>query len=191
MIGVNFQPGSQEGSGNAKPSSGSGVQEAIKVLSLRLPRVLGAQAAVPAPLLTSQGSGGNPRVDSIVNQIMARLPQQNMTAPMMAGDPQSDGPSFSGSAQPNYQPQPQPWTPPANFDPRVIIGGPLQPRWPGQSQDDNGGPMPGAVLPAPYPGVDIAPFQPPFPNITEPIFKRDAPSFGGGSDQPNFDSPLF
>ena len=76
MFGVNFQPG--YGNGNdqqreSRPSGGSGVQEAIKILSLRLPKVVGAQAAAPMALLTSQGSGGNPRVDGVVNQVLSRM----------------------------------------------------------------------------------------------------------------------
>ena len=74
--GVSFQPAT----GNMSPvdqqrarAAGGGVQEAIKILSLRLPKVVGAQALAPSLLLTSQGSGGNPRVDSVVNQIMQRM----------------------------------------------------------------------------------------------------------------------
>lgn len=79
--GVNFQPGQQsygQQNGQRGPSrlsggSPQGVQEAIKVLSLRLPKVVGARAVSPAPLLTSQGSGGNPNVDSIVESVLSRM----------------------------------------------------------------------------------------------------------------------
>lgn len=76
MFGINFQPGMQEQqgqNGNGSRPSGGGVQEAIKVLSLRLPKVVGAHGIAPMPLLTSEGSGGNPRVDSIVQQILSRM----------------------------------------------------------------------------------------------------------------------
>src|SRR5688572_16227147 len=110
--GVNFQPGGGQDLTQERPrNAGSDVQEAIKVLSLRLPKVVGAQAAVPQALMQSQGGGGN-RVDSVVNQILARImptgqpqsqpmptmaPQQPQQAPAPQG-----APSFSGSAAPNY-----------------------------------------------------------------------------------------
>jgi hypothetical protein len=95
--------------GQSRPSAGSGVQEAIRVLSLRLPRVVGAQSAASMPLLTSQGSGGNPMIDSIVNQVLSRVPQQGR--PQGPPQPRSSvpdfsGPSFSGAAMPQYQPEP-------------------------------------------------------------------------------------
>lgn len=71
MIGVNFQPG-VSGTGPNARTGDTGVQEAIKVLSLRLPKVVGAQGIAAAPLLTSQGSGGS-RVDSVVNSILGRM----------------------------------------------------------------------------------------------------------------------
>jgi hypothetical protein len=195
MIGVNFQPGAQDlGSqqSDGRPSGGSGVQEAIRVLSLRLPKVLGAQSAASLPLLTSQGSGGNGRIDSIVNQIMSRLPQGAPAMPGMSGPPAQDGggPSFSGAAVPSYQAPntPQPWSPPPGFNPRVIIG-PPPPRWPGQSGYDNElsgrGPMPGAIVePPPFPGRDF-PFQNPTP-APSPV-----PRQSNSYDQPDFNTPLF
>jgi hypothetical protein len=115
MIGVSFQPGSQEfgqggQDGQSRPTAGSGVQEAIRVLSLRLPKVVGAQSPAAMPLLTSQGSGGNPMIDSIVNQILSRIPQQGRQASPVPAAPRSEapdmtGPVFTGAAQPTYQPQ--------------------------------------------------------------------------------------
>ncbi len=60
------------------------------------------------------------------------MPQQGMQPPMgqmsemsQMSKMQPQGPSFSGSAQPNYQPQAQqPWAPPQGFAPRVVIGDP-------------------------------------------------------------------
>lgn len=73
--GVSFQPGSADATdaNQARRTSGSqqGVQEAIKVLSLRLPKVVGAQASAPAPLLSAQGSGGR-HVDSIVESVLQK-----------------------------------------------------------------------------------------------------------------------
>lgn len=109
MIGVNFQPGSGSGGGSGQRRDGNqaGVQEAIKVLSLRLPKVVGAQGIASAPLLQSAGSDGN-RVDSVVNSILGRM------FPTGQGEPPSNVPSFGtapaqmgessgyGTAAPNY-----------------------------------------------------------------------------------------
>lgn len=71
--GVTFQPGAMGGEQPNGQRRDQGVQEAIKVLSLRLPKVVGAQALAPQPLLTSPGSDGNPRVDSIIENILKRM----------------------------------------------------------------------------------------------------------------------
>lgn len=180
--GVNFQPGGgQNGTGETKPGGNQGgVQEAIRVLSLRLPKVVGAQSAAAMPLLTSQGSGGNSRVDSIVQQIMSRIGGNAPSAPMMPAQTAPDNaPSFSGSAQPNYQPQSQPsWMPPPGFTPRIVITDPL-----GQGDFTTGpdgrpsGGVPGAIEQAPFPGMDFPlPSAPPTPSPWERLGKI----FGGG-----------
>ena len=191
--GVNFQPGGTMGEqAQPKPSQGSGVQEAIKVLSLRLPKVVGAQGATPMALLGGQGSGGS-RVDSVVNQVLSRImptgqPQQTPTAQVPSG------PSFTGSA--TNQP-------------------PAMPSWPwgGQQQQAPqqpfGGMTPRVVMPSPVPqgdfsvGPDGRPigggqtmigelpqgFQPPQPNfdrIGQLLGGFTYP--GGGQEQ---DTPLF
>ena len=87
ITGVSFRPGDpqQQQYGQSNGQSSNPVQEAIKVLSLRLPKVVGARATAPTPLLTSQGSAGN-RVDSVVNQVLARIFGQGaapVAAPMI------------------------------------------------------------------------------------------------------------
>src|SRR3990167_2922620 len=72
MIGVNFQPGTDPNGQTDPRRASTPVQEAIKVLSLRLPRVVGANAISPQALLSSPGSGGN-RVDSVENTILQRM----------------------------------------------------------------------------------------------------------------------
>lgn len=127
--GVNFQPGMGQGGeqSQAQPSAGSGVQEAIKVLSLRLPKVVGAQAAAPMALLSGQGSGGS-RVDSVVNQILSRImptgqPQQtpmaNLSAPSQQPTPMPSWPWMPQQQEQPWQTAPKP--------PRVTIGNP--PTW--------------------------------------------------------------
>lgn len=133
MIGVNFQPGGGfQGGPQQKPGGNSnGIQEAIKVLSLRLPRVVGAQAISPQGLLGAPGAQGN-RVDSVVNQVLSRMFPSGgqMTSPSFgtAPEPQMDSgnaPSFSGGyGQTPYQPpQAAPFTLPSNFNPRIVFDG--------------------------------------------------------------------
>lgn len=70
--GLSFQPGTGQEDEERRRRS-SGVQEAIKVLSLRMPRVVGAAAPAPSALLNAPGSGGNPQIDSVVNQVLQRV----------------------------------------------------------------------------------------------------------------------
>lgn len=169
MIGVNFQPGAnqdngQNGNGGSRP--GSGVQEAIKVLSLRLPKVVGAQAAVPMPLLTSQGGGGN-RVDSVVNQVLARVMpggQMPMGQPQGAG-PVSQDQGFLGGANPFQTLQ---------RAPRVNIGDrEPQPIQQAPAVDHAPNPYPFERGPArEAPSVDVAPSSP-MPAPTPPQAPTD------------------
>ena len=171
--GVNFQPGSQDpyGTNTQRQSGGqpSGVQEAIKVLSLRLPKVLGARAVSPQALLSSPGSGGNPRVDSVVNTVLSRMfptgaPPSAPSAPMVPG------PNTMGGMETYRQA-------PTRF-PRVT---------------------PGERAPVPVrqdPAIDTAPNPYPFPRAPEPppmdvpsspspdieaMFRAIQGTFGGGS----------
>ena len=138
MIGKSFQPGEDNKAVQAGEARGSGVQEAIKVLSLRLPKVVGAQGMTPMPLLQSQGSGGNPRVDSIVQSVLSKIfptGQAAPQAPVMGqsfapeSSPMPAGPSFTGDVQPSYR-QPtreeqQPYQPIPIPSPRVVVDNPF------------------------------------------------------------------
>jgi hypothetical protein len=185
MIGVNFQPGSGSGGGGSRPTGNpNGVQEAIKVLSLRLPKVVGAQGIAPAPLLQSGGSNGmGSRVDSVVNSILGRMfptgqqPPSNMpsfgTAPPMSSAPNM--PNFGGMSQPqggaDYTVNP--WS----QIPRIIAGGPGTTPPGDFSLGPDGRPLPGSNTGLP-PGIyEPAPFVPPqAPSTPEP-------------PMPSFDAP--
>ena len=191
MIGVNFQPGASRDNGQSPQARPDGVQEAIKVLSLRLPKVVGAQGIAPQPLLSSQGSGGNPRVDSVVNQILSRImptgQPQGPSAPMV---PQM-GPSFGGDVgggQPQPRQEQQPSNrPPIGTPPHIIVGSGGPPRWPGQATDDGGGPFPGLI------GTLPPNFQfPPPPTLPSP-WPDLGPGFGtyGSPSGSREDQPLF
>lgn len=158
--GVSFQPGSLEQRREdqiARKGNSEGVQEAIKVLSLRLPKVVGAQAAAPQALLSSPGAAGNPDVDSMVERVLSRVfPSRNQptpAAPMLpAGDgagtftPSPSGPQRQSESIDRYRPlQPPPQAP------RVILGsepppteapevGGPPPRYPNQATPDGGFP---------------------------------------------------
>ena len=137
MIGKSFQPGEDNKAVNAGEARGSGVQEAIKVLSLRLPKVVGAQGMTPMPLLQSQGSGGNPRVDSIVQSVLSKIfptaAPSAPPAPVMGqsfapeSSPMPSGPSFTGNAQQGYRepPRQEPYRPIPIPTPRVVVDNPL------------------------------------------------------------------
>lgn len=155
MIGVSFQPGTSEADQmkrREQTGSAQGVQEAIKVLSLRLPKVVGAQAAAPQALLTAPGAQGNPNVDSIVESVLSKMfgqGRQQPTAPgapgapmverqqpqgwdaykqLWQGQPVQGGPS-APQQQPPAQPQPNNFASQIQSAPRFEIGelGPTAP----------------------------------------------------------------
>lgn len=139
--GVNFQPGQGDPAAGVKKKPDQGVQEAVKVLSLRLPRVVGAQSIAPAPLLNAPGSGGNPRVDSVVNQVLGRMfpngqQPSGAAAPMIPPRPVGPKPGESGtmpvSPPVRFEGVPRtpmmgdmmpdaPWAPPPGFAPRITV----------------------------------------------------------------------
>lgn len=145
-IGVNFQPGSASGADGVdgqRRTAGGGVQEAIKILSLRLPRVVGAQAIAPSLLLNSRGSDGNPRVDSVIERIMRRMMPEGAPALPVLGPSLEDGSPSAPSSQPAY-PQNYPFqsmqqqyrAPSPDFNPQPR--GPQTPRiTPGQQPSDD------------------------------------------------------
>lgn len=110
MTGVTFQPGLADQTTQPRRSN-QGIQEAIKVLSLRLPKVVGAQAIAPSALLQSPGSAGNPRVDSIVESVLQKFFPQARPA--------------TGGMAPTAMPQPVEAPPPAYSAPQA----PAQPDW--------------------------------------------------------------
>lgn len=85
--GVSFLPNGDQR--YQRPSGGTGaspVQEAIKVLSLRVPRVVGSTPLAPLALLTGQGGGGAP--SGVVETLLRALaPPQSPSAPPVAAVP--------------------------------------------------------------------------------------------------------
>lgn len=197
MIGVSFQPGQGYGNdpqnSNGSPAPSQGVQEAIKVLSLRLPKVVGAQAM--SPLMSAPAMGGG-RVESVVNSVLARMfpgsgmpqmgaPQNFGMAPSAGGDVPS-APSFNGGLGPNPLMQMRREAPSVDttdfLKPRVVAdlpptappeapftGGP--PRYPNAPTPDGGSGMPPAMI-APLPKMPDFPKFSDYPAFPEP--NRDA-----------------
>ena len=104
-FGVQFLPGEQEGGyGTARERTGarrsSPVQEAIRILSLRLPKFYGSQSMAPAPLLRAPGGMGQPGAKgNVTAQALAQW----------AGVPGGD-PGIIGGDQVRIQPFPYPRT---------------------------------------------------------------------------------
>lgn len=168
VTGVSFQPGQQGGYGQSNSPQRQmpeGVQEAIKVLSLRLPRVVGANAIAPAPLLNSPGAGGH--VDGIVSNILSKLMPSGATPPQApAPMVPSNAPSFAGggasplAAAAHYQPAPS-----APIVPHFSGGTPDAPR----IDDGKGGNA--GVPPSPWPSTipGGAPGAPPNASPAPPV----------------------
>lgn len=162
--GVSFVPGAQDegqSQGGGRPGGPRNpVQEAIQILSLRLPRVYGATSLAPAPLLNAAGGMGQPGAKgNVTAQALAQ----------MAGLP-------PGVGQPAMEHQPaSPWmehqpTPPA---PTIPTPSPLAPAWGGAARI----PMPDA----PYP-------QPQDRGIDERVQAPQMPTWGG-PQQPSWTPP--
>jgi hypothetical protein len=120
-------------------------QEAVRVLSLRLPRVVGGSALAPTPLLQGQGGQGSPFLMQALAQ-MAGIPPQ--------GPPQGPGaPQMSGAPmRPPMGPRMQAPTP------RIVPGidplgapapeGPIAREWAPPPQPDTSTPAPHTGDPA-------------------------------------------
>lgn len=153
-FGLSFVPGqaSPQGGGPQGGALGGGpvsppVQQAIKMLSLRLPRVVGANAMAPGALLNAPGAGGM-NLQQLLALMFGQHPQgPGMGSPMGGG---MMGPGGGGSQ-------------PAFGAPRVIPGQGGQPGGPTPV------PGPGPMNPAPRetgvldrttPGTDAGTYQP-------------------------------
>lgn len=79
-FGLSFMPGAQSGDDERQGAPINQVQQAIKLLSFRLPRVLGGSALAPAPLLQGHGAQGSPFARSAVIHTQQAQPA---TAPML------------------------------------------------------------------------------------------------------------
>lgn len=108
-IGVSFLD-DQNAQGDKKPDR---FQQAVEVLSMRVPRIVGGGAIAPAPLLQGMGGSGSPFAHTAVQQALAQMAGLPLPSGPM-GMPSA--PSPMGPGQPSLAPRgPLP-------TPRVIPG---------------------------------------------------------------------
>jgi len=171
-FGVSFLPG---GDAQYKRPQGTSapLQEAIKVLSLRVPRVVGANPLAPLALLTSQGGGGLPA--GLVETLLRALTPPE-TAPPVAAVP---GPGTAQAPTPTFSSPivPQPTTPAMLGAPTVrpqVTGAPsaMQATTPAPMASYASTPMPHVTAGARAPEATEAPppatvYEPPAANVLE------------------------
>ncbi len=166
-FGLSFVPGDQNDPLKKKIGEGATTptQQAIRLLSLRLPRVLGGSPIAPAPLLTSQGGAGRPSPESIAQQVLSRV------LPTGATSASPSAPNVPTPAQAQMQPPAPSYT----DNPRPFSQSPIQRQTPPNLVAQPGGPQPvPRVEPitgtgAPLPNIPTTPnSMPPIPAPTAP-----------------------
>jgi len=141
-LGISFSPFEDNKGPNADPRAPQvSPQEAIRVLSLRVPRVVGAGSPIPGGLLNAPGGaafGGGGGNGMGLEELLAMLFGQRRQGAVSPGLPidQSPGGSLTGGTFPPMvpgagdRPAPQPTPPPApKFTPVQPPGGPEPMPW--------------------------------------------------------------
>lgn len=154
--GVNFAPTGQAGGDQTKPPT-EPLQQAIQMLSLRLPKVVGAQGIAPGPLMNSPG--GSPIMELL--RMLFGQGHQGMGQPgMPTGAPMPNvHPGAGGGGQDFPAPSPggfrsgpsgtDPYAPPGPKQPSTPRGPDF---FPGPSSPMPQAPMPQAPMPSPNAG---------------------------------------
>ena len=113
-LGLSFLPGANGPRSEAGPGGGR-LEDVLRILSFRLPKVLGAKAIAPGELLNSPGgsalpsgggSGGDPIADIISRTVLQNLPGSGGGAANPAGS-FAPGMPGGGSAPPMPAPKPR------------------------------------------------------------------------------------
>lgn len=154
-FGISFFPGATDAGRRPEATMTPG-QQIIRLLSLRLPSVIGAQGLAPAPLLQGPGAAGLSPMQ--LQWLVQRLLQQ------------FQGQQFPGQA-------PSPATPGMMFPtPRIVPGVtppmPAQVPAPGRSLEPS---MPRLLPQLPLPGPGPLPAFPGFQRSLEPSMPRIVP----------------
>lgn len=126
-LGVSFAPTPDNAAMGSRNGQLSGVPRAVQVLSLALPRVVGAKPIAPTDLLTGAGGGGmDPLASAILQTIMRTLgniPGQPGSLPggTAGPNPPMGGPQGPQGPFPRPPADPMPQPPgPFNPKPRVV-----------------------------------------------------------------------
>ena len=165
-FGISFVPGAQRDQieqQGGQPSGLSPAQSAVQMLSLRLPRVAGAQALAPGALLASPGAAGQQMGSAMSNPLLQAL----LRLAGLLGGPEGlpGGPAMAPMGG---------FTPTA---PRIIPG-----------EFDR---MPGpGMMPAPGMPDDMPPYDRRDPGMGTRVATPQAPLIGGGPvDWRSFETP--
>lgn len=170
--GLSFQPSGEEG--GADRERVAPVQEAIRLLSLRLPSVVGARGISPQALLQSQGASALPTSDGMTHEsaiaLLQRLLQQSRAAtpPQLGSQGGPSGPMVPGGRPPVQTAPTSTAKPPkapmfAPPPPRVTPGDPrpepdieVLPGWTTPIGGQSESPLSGPITPHPF-GVNRGP----------------------------------
>ena len=169
-LGISFSPFGEDKGPNADPRGPQvSPQEAIRVLSLRVPRVVGVHSPIPQALLNAPGgasfgaaqvpsAAGTPRFDleQLLEMLYGRRQQPGFvtTPPMPVRDiAGGSGGTTRVDVPPMYAPpdevrQPIPWDP--DPLPRVVVG-----QRPGSGDLPSGPGLPAPTTPTPTPIADL------------------------------------
>ena len=184
-IGIQFLPGAQGENGPTSPRGGGDpIQEAVRILSLRLPRVVGAQAIAPQALLTSPGGAANPFIDTLVDMILRRvMPNGNMGGGQgsMSGGQGRVPPPMNQAVQrlstmAGPRPQPTSMQGPQAYGAQGLhaygAGTTPSPRVGFQLPPDGSQPGPGAPPESTIPPPEIFPGPMPIPEYEDEVIRR-------------------
>jgi hypothetical protein len=113
QLGLSFLPGANGPSRNEAGPAGGRLEDIVRILSLRLPKVLGARAIAPEALLTSPGgsalpsgggTGGDPIADMIAQSVLQNMPSAGAVG--TANPAGSFAPGIFGGAEGGPPPSP-------------------------------------------------------------------------------------
>lgn len=170
-FGRTFQPGAAGESGNGgqgRELPETPIQQAIKLISLRFPRVVGGGAPAPTMLLRGPGAGGSPLAESAVLQTQAAA-RRLLGAVLGQMPPSIQSPQGGFAPPPTVTPSPS-MPPPSSGGPSG--GGPFGAPPPMQPPVRHMGPpqTPTFGPPRPRPAPPSIPtFRPPTPRIDFPV----------------------
>lgn len=87
-LGLSFAPTASAGERMRLGDRQGGLQQAVKLLSLRMPRVVGARAIAPQALLQSPGAMGGPPINAVIASVL-----RSVLGPEAAGLPSGPPPA--------------------------------------------------------------------------------------------------